>query len=373
MLHIHPVCPLSINQWFEPKRFTNSCAGEVAAAYAAGLITASEAITVAYCRGVAVAECHTPGAMLAVGLGANQAAQYVKAHSDLVIACQNSPESVTLSGSERAVDEIAVALKEAGIFARKVNSSGNAYHSPFVKTASNYLAERFGPMLPKGAVGSPRIPYIPMYSCVTGELLGPTDVGIQHWLRNLEDPVLFDPALQNLLNTHATINHVLEIGPHSALASPIRQILSALGARGAQVDYLPTLIRSKNGVDDVLRLAGILFTRGYSIDVKSVNAIEVEDVNDPSGFRKVSGKHLVDLPNYQWQYEDIPWAESRISRAIRFRSHSRHDLLGSREPSSSWSLPLWRNMLRLKDVPWISDHKVCIVPGSVKQGPRYLV
>ncbi len=45
-------------------------AGEIAAAYAAGIISAERAITIAYYRGKVAASLRTDGAMLAVGVGA---------------------------------------------------------------------------------------------------------------------------------------------------------------------------------------------------------------------------------------------------------------------------------------------------------------
>ena len=51
--------------------------GEIGAAYAAGLISATEAIVAAYYRGKVVADVKTDGAMLAVGLGAEAVAPYL--------------------------------------------------------------------------------------------------------------------------------------------------------------------------------------------------------------------------------------------------------------------------------------------------------
>lgn len=49
--------------------------GEIAAAFAAGLISATEAIIVAYYRGLVVRQLNTNGAMLAVGLGSEEVQQ----------------------------------------------------------------------------------------------------------------------------------------------------------------------------------------------------------------------------------------------------------------------------------------------------------
>ena len=112
--------------------------GEIAAAFAAGLISATEAIIVAYYRGLVVREFNTSGAMLAVGLGAEDVLQYMEEFEDkVVIACHNSPSSVTLSGDLEAVDAIEAKLLANGIFTRPVKTGGKAYHSKHMETVSS--------------------------------------------------------------------------------------------------------------------------------------------------------------------------------------------------------------------------------------------
>lgn len=114
------------------------------------------------------------------------------------------------------------------------------------------------------------------------------------------------------------------------------------------LNYLPTLIRGENNVENVLKLAGSLFIAGYPVDMKAVNADGADE-----------GRFLPDLPTYQWNYEEnILWAENRLSRQLRYRKRYRDDLLGSAQLGNSAFSPEWRNKLKLKDVPWIRDHLV---------------
>lgn len=50
---------------------------EMAAAYAAGIVSASEAVVLAYYWGLAACDARADGAMLAVGLGAEAVAPYL--------------------------------------------------------------------------------------------------------------------------------------------------------------------------------------------------------------------------------------------------------------------------------------------------------
>jgi acyl transferase domain-containing protein len=112
--------------------------GEIAAAFAAGLLTAPEAIILAYYRGKVMKDISTNGAMMAVGLGAGDVEPYLTGFDDeaVVIACHNSPSSVTLSGDQDSLAKLQKKLSDANIFARMLKTGGKAYHSPHMRPAS---------------------------------------------------------------------------------------------------------------------------------------------------------------------------------------------------------------------------------------------
>ena len=77
------------------------------------------------------------GAMMAVGLESNLVTQTIhdiRLQDKLNIACVNSPENVTVSGDEEAVDLLATSCQERNIFARKLKTHGRAYHSRHMLT-----------------------------------------------------------------------------------------------------------------------------------------------------------------------------------------------------------------------------------------------
>lgn len=68
--------------------------------------------------------------MMAVGLGAEAVALYIKSYEpEVVIACHSSPSGVTLSGSIDTLKLVERNLQAEGIFAYLVKTNGKAYYS----------------------------------------------------------------------------------------------------------------------------------------------------------------------------------------------------------------------------------------------------
>lgn len=334
-----------LQSWgIRPKAVVGHSSGGVAAAFAAGLLTASEAISIAYYRGIAVSKHGKPGAMMAVGLGPGEVLHYINDQPGIVIACRNSPQSVTLSGEAAAIDIVHERLSKAGVFSRILNTSQNAYHSRLVKEAGQYYEDSCKSLLvaSKSVVETSNIP---MYSCINGKVLDrPDDVRIAYWRENLENPVNFTQALSALMEAQPTVNCLIEVGMHCALAGPIKQIRSSLGIKPEQLCYLPSIVRGEDNVVNVLKLAGELWAADYPVDLTAING---------------PGCFVPEFPTYKWNYEEgILWTENRLSRQVRFRRHARHDLLGTLVVPSSTLNPAWRNRLRIKDVPWLFDHRI---------------
>lgn len=348
-----------------PSGVAGHSSGEIAAAYAAGRITAAEAIVVAYLRGQAVSRNTLKGAMLAVGLGPEEALHYLEGREgEVKVAAINSPGSVTMSGDEEAIDQVAAALTADGVFNRKLKTGGNAYHSHHMLPIGREYVE----MLEQGAQriqqlgladSDHRYPHVLWSSSAT---LGKSTDELSHfpsyWRANLESPVRFSEAVEGLVNNDKgiTVHALVEIGPHPALKSPLEQILKAAGKTMA---YASTLKRNEDGCLSLLQLAGTLFTLNATVDLAAVNAVD-----------GLHGSTCTQLPPYQYTYGDLNYHESRASKEYRYRTTLRHDLLGSKVVGNAKLRPQWRNILRIKDVPWLPDHR--LVPDAVLPGAAYL-
>lgn len=118
-----------LKRWgVSPTAVVGHSSGEIAAAYATHAISAAEAITIAFYRGK-VADYQTQsGGMAAVGLGKAEIFPHLR--KGVEIACENSPDSTTLSGSKEQLDIIVQTIKTnfPDIFVRLLNVN-IAYHS----------------------------------------------------------------------------------------------------------------------------------------------------------------------------------------------------------------------------------------------------
>ncbi|KAI1453029.1 ketoacyl-synt-domain-containing protein [Annulohypoxylon moriforme] len=330
-----------------PSYVCGHSSGEIAAAYALGALEREDALELAYQRGRCAGAMLTPlegedtsdGSMLAVGLSVDEAQKYVEraGHSRVVVACVNSPTSVTISGDKDAILELQATFQTAGIFNRLL-VVGIAYHSHHMKRCeAKYLRS---------------IEHIPciMYSSVTGRPVSWEELGPQYWASNMVSPVLFADAMHQMLSSKTEKPTViLEISPHSTLQGPVKQILDAEEKLGQRPAYYSTLRRGKDAAVTALEAVGKLWCHGCDISMPWVVMRNLQ-VERP--------KLLVDLPKYPWNHDNIYWYESHLSRANRFQIHGRYDLIGRPTADSIPFQPRWRGFLRKSETPWISDHQV---------------
>lgn len=93
-----------------PKLVLGHSSGEMAAAYASGSITAEGAMAAATFRGVNHETNSRKGSMAAIGLGPEQVRPYLE--PGVVIACENSQLSVTLSGDTDVMTRVVNRVKD---------------------------------------------------------------------------------------------------------------------------------------------------------------------------------------------------------------------------------------------------------------------
>ncbi|KAI1735252.1 polyketide synthase [Xylaria scruposa] len=340
----------------QPTSVVGHSSGEIAAAYAAGLLTSSQAICVAYLRGLAVGKMRSNGSMMAAGLNDAAAKALIAGkglETQVRVACVNSPEGVTLSGSSEGIEVLKLELQSQNKFARNLETGGRAYHSHMMEEVGHMYEDLLKPLF-EGATG----PLAPsgettMYSSVGHSptnlgILGTTTNFAAYWRRNLEEPVQFSAALTNLIEASSGEIHLIEIGPHAALKGPIQQVRTSCGFTQDSTPYSPTLVRHQDSDVCVKRLCGTLYTYGHALEWTNINGLP------ESGL-----KPLHDLPPYPWDYsKGVLWSEPRVSIEMRNRQNRHHELLGTPALVGNGIDFMWRNILKPDEMPWIQDHKL---------------
>jgi acyl transferase domain-containing protein len=120
-----------------PSAVVGHSSGEIAAAYAAGSLTKEDAIIVAFYRGHICKKPSRMGTMAAVGLGKADVSPFLA--PGVVVACENSASSVTLSGDTDTLNGILASIQKTNerTFVRKLQVE-MAYHSGITILCSLY-------------------------------------------------------------------------------------------------------------------------------------------------------------------------------------------------------------------------------------------
>ncbi|KAF1988946.1 hypothetical protein K402DRAFT_461387 [Aulographum hederae CBS 113979] len=340
-----------------PTAVVGHSSGEIAAAYAAGALDHKSAIACAYFRGQSVASLKSTGslpsgAMAAVTASEKEVWELLGAlkTGQVTIACYNSTSSFTVSGDTSAIDELLDTCNERGNFTRKLLVDV-AYHSPHMAAVSDRYRKAISHIKPKEN-GSAT-----MYSSVTGQQINLVNLGPEYWVENLTSPVRFSEALAAMSTTKSKGRFsgktakaptvLVEIGPHSALAGPVKQTLGA-DPVSSKIAYFPSLVRNQSAVTSALSLACRLFENGCTPRFSSINGVE----------NSTERTILVDLPKYPFNHQVAYWAEPRESIQYRLRKWPRHDLLGAPVRMPNPLEPRWRNWIRTSELPWVRDHMV---------------
>ncbi|KAJ1323526.1 hybrid polyketide synthase [Microdochium nivale] len=323
--------------------------GEIAAAYAASVISAEDAITIAYYRGLhsqyACGKDGQKGSMLALS-GSREDAERLVSASDgrLSVAAYNSASSITISGDESAIYDAKSKLDASGIFSR-VLKVDTAYHSHHMKPCYQpYLDAVQQRQLPPPSE-STCMWFSSVHAGQQGQLLLKENP-VSYWMDNMVRPVHYHQALQASVANAGSFDIAIEIGPHPALKTPS---LSTLGKE--DLIYTGILDRNMSAFSAVSKAMGILWQRmGSQIDLASLQSCF-------TGQREFLNL-CRELPTYAWEHQKQYWHESRRSRITRSTDGARHELLGRLCPDTTTQQMSWRNFLTPKEVPWLDGHQL---------------
>ena len=115
-----------------------------------------------------------------------------------------------------------------------------------------------------------------------------------------------------------------------------------------KIPYISALIRKRDAVETAQELASTLFMKGATLNLGAVN---LSTLSKPPEL-------LVDMPRYPWNHQSRYWHESRMTKKHKNRTIARNDILGTVAKYSNDMEPIWKNILRIDDLPWLQHHKI---------------
>ncbi|ELU07161.1 hypothetical protein CAPTEDRAFT_216526 [Capitella teleta] len=204
----------------QPDGLVGHSVGELGCAYADGGLTAEEAILAAYWRGQCIEEADLPpGGMAAVGMTWDEAMR--RCPEGVVAACHNSKDNVTISGPREAVNTFVEQLQSEGIFAKNINSSGVAFHSPCIASVTPALEAALLKVIKNPKPRSSKW----ISSSIPADRWSENfakSCSAEYHVSNVISPVLFQEALQYIPDNAITV----EIAPHCLLQAILKRSLS---------------------------------------------------------------------------------------------------------------------------------------------------
>ncbi|WP_410600942.1 type I polyketide synthase [Amycolatopsis sp. lyj-90] len=212
--------------------------GEVAAAYAAGVLSLSDACRLVATRARLMQALPVGGAMAAINAPEAEVAETLV--DGVSIAAVNGPESVVVSGEVDAVEQIVARWKERGRRARRLRVS-HAFHSAAMDPVLDELRE-----VAEGLTYER--PELLWAGALTGELVADCEAG--YWPEQTRRPVRFADAVESLVEQGISV--FLEVGPDGSLS-----------ALGSAAGFVP--LQRKDGTGLIAGLARA-FVQGVSVD-----------------------------------------------------------------------------------------------------------
>ncbi len=322
--------------------------GEVAAAYACGVLSLAEATHLVFHRATLQQRTAGSGRMLAIGLdrpGVEELLETLcvpfrpeEGPTQVEIACENAPASTVICGKKVALQPVIEELDRRNLQNRLI--PGNiAFHSSAMDPIKDDALSNLS-FLNDCTFDAE----VPLISSVTGVKTERLDSA--YWWSNIRQPVRFAAAMETAVRDYQP-DVVLEIAPHSALQTTIAQCLESSVPVPA---CIPTLMRDSDVCLGFNEALGALFMVGVELDFATQYP------------RPEPVVHL--LPGHP--REDQALIDVRVDDEffVRQGEYSHGPLVGHKIPADYL---LFEARLSEGDFPWLVDHRVhhaAIMPGA---------
>lgn len=326
---------LWMSRGIQPDLLIGHSLGEIAAACIGGAISVETAANIIHKRGLIHRQAPESGHMAAVGLTAEQVADYLPEDRSVEIGAYNSPAMVTVTGRQTALGALLERIGSdlPGAMIRPLNT-GFAWHSELLEYGEDWFRAELG-AVPFSA------PAIPVLSTVTGRFQD--RFGLDYWWSNLRRPVRYTQAIE--LGLDMDVDTFVEIGPGRTV-TPLTAACAQ--ARNKPVLAVHSLDRDMEDSEAIARATGRLFVHGVEPDWTAI--------------LPASGNNATRLPLYPWQNETYRLLSAEARTAL-FTPVS-HPLLGRRDNGPALS---WTSVIDHRVLPYLKDHIVsggCVFPAA---------
>ena len=244
-----------------PDAVAGHSVGEVAAAYAAGVLSLEDACALVAARARLMQALPSGGAMTAIQATEAEVTAALAGVAGVSVAAVNGPASVVISGDAGAVDLVAGVFVARGRRTRRLRVS-HAFHSHRMEPV---LAE-LGEVAAGLAYAAPRVPW----ACgLSGQLM--PGCGPGYWVRQAREPVRFAGAVAALAARGVSV--FLEIGPDGTLSALGPAALPAAADGGGEgAVFVPVLGPGQPGPQAVAGALARAQGRGVAVDWTAVPA-----------------------------------------------------------------------------------------------------
>lgn len=268
--------------------------GEIAAAYAAGGLTATEAVTIACHRARLMGEGEKAlgegeqGGMAVVELSVDELDEFIGQHpefSRVEPAVYASPQMTTVGGPYGDVEKLTEVVAGQGKFARMLKVKGAGHTS--------MLNPILGELWAECSAVEPRPLEVPLYSSVDRGVVYPVGAKVHdadYWVRCTRQSVWFGDAVTAAFEAGAST--VIEFSPNPVALMQIMQCAFAAGVADADLLYMSK--RKESALENVQTVVQHLWAQGRQVDLKAF----------------VSGGPVAQIPPMPWKRQHL-WTAAR--------------------------------------------------------------
>ncbi len=267
-----------------PEMVCGHSLGEYSALYAADVLSLDQILALSEKRGKLMANaCKHLGAMAAVR-GARERVEALLSEFDgIVLANDNAPQQVVISGKEQSIQKIMERFREDGIYCSLLPVAG-AFHSALMKGVQTPLSVAIASL-------DFKTPRIPVYSNMTAMPYPNDPEAVQSQLQgHLRHKVEFVKQIENMYHDGARI--FVELGPKGILSGLVEQILAG------REHITVTIDGYGGGIRGLLIMLGKLIVAGAAIDIR--NLFDGRDVTQQNIQRLAETTCRPEPPDSAW-------------------------------------------------------------------------